>query len=71
MKALTQYFVVEAPGRYGDSGTVVVGAYTTYQEAERNAGKGWVVRYGFKNKGDRFLKDDERFSPVVTIAIET
>jgi hypothetical protein len=60
----TNYFVVPAPGHYGDTCTVL-SSHASLASAKRNASKGYAVRRGTMAKGDRFVRADEQHHPVV------
>ena len=63
---LTNFFVVPAPGHYGDRARVYSGHVTI--EAARKAAKkttGVVVRIGAKVRGDLWLRIYEDTCPVV------
>lgn len=64
MNAKTSYFVVPAPGHYGDK-TRVVSSHTTRAAAERALIKGFVARKGDLKKGDEFLRSSESIYPRV------
>jgi len=59
-----RYFVVAAPGYYGDRARVV-SSHSSKKLAQRAAGKGEVVRRGDKRKGDVWLRSSERVYPSV------
>ena len=59
----TTYFVVVAPGHYGDS-TLVYSSHRTLAAARRACGDTCVVREGAKRKGERFLRSSEEIYPV-------
>jgi hypothetical protein len=65
----TSYFVVLAPGHYGDS-TRVISSHRTLAAARRAAfcthGVQFVVRAGSKRRGDLFLRAYEQHCPIVT-----
>jgi hypothetical protein len=63
MRASTSFFVVAAPGHYGDS-TRVFSSHRTLQAAKKAAGPGYVVRKGHLTKGERFLRAFEDIYPV-------
>jgi hypothetical protein len=60
------YFVVPAPGHYGDV-TRVLGSYATLADARRSIGRSSsaVVRKGQMEKGDRWLRVYEQVYPLV------
>lgn len=62
-KLATSYFVVPAPGRYGDS-TKVLSSHRSIAAARKAAGPGYVVRKGSKTKGDKWLRVYEENYPV-------
>jgi hypothetical protein len=53
----TKFFVVEAPGHYGDT-TRVLSSHRTLQAARKAAGSSgrYTVRSGALKKGDAFLR---------------
>ena len=59
----TEYFVVPAPGHYGDRSRVL-SSHRTLQAARKAAGSGYVVREGGKTKGDEWMQADEQHYPV-------
>lgn len=61
----SRYFVVPAPGHYGDRATVI-SSHRTLAAAKKAAGPGYVVRMGAVKKGDEFLRADEQFHPIAT-----
>lgn len=64
MKTETKtYFVVAAPGHYGDR-TRVISSHRSLVAAKRNATAGFVVREGSLTKGDEFLRSSESIYPV-------
>lgn len=63
-KTETAYFVVPAPGHYGDRARVV-SAHKSLDAARRAAKGGYVVREGAKVKGDEWLRSSESVYPVV------
>lgn len=54
-KTQTQFFVVPAPGHYGDRAKVV-SSHRTLAAARKAAGRGWEVRCGALTKGDEWLR---------------
>lgn len=66
----TRYFVVPAPGHYGDTARVV-GSYRSYREARRLATRGWVVRLGSPARGDEWLRVYEMAYPIVDCEVES
>ena len=58
----TMYFVVPAPGHYGDR-TRVVSSHRTLAAAEKAATSGYVARIGALRKGSQFLRSDEAVYP--------
>lgn len=54
----TSFFVVPAPGHYGDRATVL-SSHRTLAAANRAAGPGYVVRCGSLKKGDEWLRSSE------------
>lgn len=60
----TEYFVVDAPGTYGDRSRVW-SSHRTAEAARRRAGAGGVVRAGHKRKGDEWLRVYEETYPIV------
>jgi hypothetical protein len=63
MATETKYFVVPAPGHYGDA-THVLSSHATREAARKAAGSGYVVREGALRKGARFVRADEAHHPV-------
>lgn len=61
----TQYFVVPAPGHYGDRATVL-SSHATLKAAIRAAGAGYSVRVGDKRKGDVWLRVYEESYPMAS-----
>ena len=63
--ANTTYFVVSAPGYYGDQ-TKVLSSHRTIAAAKRAIGayRGLVVRTGALTRGDTFFRADEPFHPI-------
>ena len=59
----TQYFVVSAPGHYGDRARVI-SAHATLAAAKRGAPRGYVVRVGPLSKGAEWLRASESVYPV-------
>ena len=59
----TVFFVVPAPGHYGDR-CKVVSAHHTLDAAKRAAALGFVVRAGSLRKGTEFTRADEAIFPV-------
>lgn len=59
-----QYFVVPAPGHYGDRARVI-SSHRTAAAAQRAATRGYVAREGVKAKGDLWRRADEQHYPVV------
>lgn len=57
-----KYFVVPAPGRYGDK-CRVVSSHVTAARAILSATSGYVVRVGSKTKGDVFYRSEEIIYP--------
>lgn len=51
----TRYFVVPAPGHYGDRARVL-SSHATVTAAKRAAGRGFVVREGALRKGAAWLR---------------
>lgn len=65
MSTKTNFFVVAAPGHYGDT-TRVMSAHRTVDAARKMAGGGgWVVRVGSLRKGDTFRRASESFYPMI------
>lgn len=62
-KQQTTYFVVAAPGHYGDR-TRVVSSHRSLAAAKKSATAGYVVREGAKAKGDEFTRAAEAVYPV-------
>lgn len=66
-----KFFVVVAPGHYGDSGTRVVSSHYTLDAARRAAATPagahvwFVVRQGGLRKGDSFGRVSESIYPIV------
>ena len=60
----TLYFVVAAPGHYGDR-TRVVSSHRTLTGAKKNATAGYVVREGEVAKGAEFTRSDEQVYPII------
>ena len=60
------YFVVPAPGHYGDR-TRVISGHRTLEAARRAARRAFAacVREGAKRKGDLFLRVSEQIYPRV------
>lgn len=58
------YFVVPAPGHYGDAATVI-SSHGTLSAAKRSAGKGYCVREGSLRKGARWVRVYEQTYPMV------
>ena len=60
------YFVVPAPGHYGDR-TRVISGHRTLEAARRAARRAFAacVREGAKRKGDTFFRASEGVYPVV------
>ena len=63
MTTETAFFVVPAPGRYGDRAKVV-SSHRTLAAAKKAATPGWVARVGNLRKGSPWLRSDEPFYPV-------
>lgn len=61
---MSRYFVVPAPGYYGDRARVL-SSHRTSDAARRAAGRGYVVRAGEKRRGDEWLRAYEGIYPVV------
>jgi hypothetical protein len=61
------YFIVEAPGHYGDR-SKVLSCHNTASEAKRSMGrnKRLCVRKGCMLPGDLWLRAYEQFYPIVT-----
>lgn len=59
----TSYFLVAAPGHYGDRSTVF-SSHRTLAAARRAAGRGYVVRIGGLRRGDEWLRSSEAIYPV-------
>ena len=59
----SKYFVVAAPGHYGDRARVV-SSHATLDAARKRAKKGMVVRTGRKVKGDLWLRVYEQTYPI-------
>ncbi len=57
-----RYFVVAAPGHYGDRDRVY-SSHATLAAAKLAAGTGYVVRVGDKRKGDEWLRAYEQTYP--------
>ena len=51
----TNYFVVPAPGHYGDRARVL-SSHATLAAARKAAGRGYTVRIGTLRKGDNWLR---------------
>ena len=60
---IAMYFVVPAPGHYGDK-TTVISSHKSASAAKRAATKGYVARIGSKKKGDEFTRAAESIYPV-------
>jgi hypothetical protein len=60
----TQYFVVPAPGHYGDRARVI-SAHATVAAAKRAATSGYVARVGCLRKGSEWLRSSEQIYPAV------
>jgi len=58
-----EYFIVPAPGHYGDRARVV-SSHATLDAARKRAKKGMVVRTGRKVKGDLWLRVYEQTYPI-------
>jgi hypothetical protein len=52
---VSRYFVVPAPGHYGDR-AVVLSSHATLAAARKAAGPGYIVRVGDKHKGETWLR---------------
>lgn len=61
---VTTYFVVPAPGHYGDRARVV-SSHRTRAAALAARGPGYVVREGGKRRGDEWLRAYEATYPSV------
>ena len=59
----TQYFLVPAPGHYGDRARVV-SSHATLAAAKRAASAGFVARVGHLRKGAEWLRSSESVYPV-------
>jgi hypothetical protein len=59
----TKFFLVPAPGHYGDRARVV-SSHATLDAARKRAKKGMVVRTGRKVKGDLWLRVYEQTYPI-------
>ena len=59
----TSYFVVPAPGHYGDRARVT-SSHRTLEAARRAAGSGYVVRTGALVRGDEWLRSSESVYPI-------
>lgn len=59
----TQYFVVPAPGHYGDRARVS-SSHATLAAAKRAATARYVVRVGSLRKGDVWFRSSEQIYPV-------
>lgn len=57
------YFVVPAPGHYGDRARVI-SSHATLSAARRAAGAGYVVRVGALTKGAEWLSSSESVYPL-------
>lgn len=68
MSTARHFFVVPAPGRYGDRDRVY-SSHATLSAAQKAAGVGlgYVVRAGDKRKGDTWLRVYEETYPVAKI----
>lgn len=62
-KTVNSYFVVPAPGHYGDRARVYSG-HRTLAAAKKAARQGGIVRVGNKGKGDEWLRVYEETYPV-------
>lgn len=60
----TKYFIVEAPGTYGDRGHIW-SSHRTLAAAKKNCGTGSVVRAGSLKRGDKWLRVYEQTYPIV------
>lgn len=60
---VTAYFVVPAPGHYGDRSRVL-SSHRTAKAARRAAGAGYVVRQGALRKGAEWLRSSEQHYPI-------
>lgn len=61
----TNFFVVPAPGHYGDR-AVVMSSHATLAAARRAAGRGYVARVGSLTKGSTWLRAWESVCPVAS-----
>jgi hypothetical protein len=59
-----QYFVVPAPGHYGDKARVL-SSHSTAAAAKKAAKQGLIARVGAKRKGDEWLRSSEDIYPAV------
>lgn len=59
----TNFFVVPAPGHYGDTGRVF-SSHRSLSAANKASGSGYVVREGALKKGDKWLRVMEQVYPV-------
>lgn len=64
MSNKTTYFVVPAPGHYGDQ-TRVVSSHRSLAAAKRASGCGYVVREGAFRKGATFRRSAESIYPTI------
>lgn len=61
----SRFFVVPAPGHYGDRATVI-SSHRTLAAAKKAAGRGYVVRVGALKKGDEWTRASEAIYPIAT-----
>lgn len=59
----SRFFVVPAPGHYGDSARVI-SSHATLRAARRMATAGYVVRTGEKRRGNIWLRSYEELYPI-------
>lgn len=52
---MSKYFVVPAPGHYGDRARVI-SSHHTLAAARKESSQGYVVRVGALRKGDEWLR---------------
>ncbi len=66
-KTQTKYFVVPAPGHYGDRAQVY-SSHRSFAAARKAAGSGAVIRQGSHRKGDLWLRVYEETYPIAESA---
>lgn len=64
MTLKTSFFVVQAPGHYGDQTTVLSSHYTV-RAAKKAAAPGLCVRVGYLRKGDVLRRHAEDIFPIM------